>query len=160
MALSAVNASINVLVYQTKIDTISAFKEFLLEESEIDKGTLVTLFDKFKEKISVDDVAKKAKVAKGPKAEVEKAAKRAPTPYNTFMSLQMKVLKVSIAEAQAVWRQLKVDNPDIAKNGKALLLKYQEETEENVIPLVESSDDEDEKPVESSDDEESSEDEE
>ena len=160
MALSAVNASINVLVYQTKIDTISAFKEFLLEESEIDKGTLVTLFDKFKEKISVDDVAKKAKVAKGPKAEVEKAAKRAPTPYNTFVSLQMKVLKVSMARAQAVWRQLKVDNPDIAKNGKALLLKYQEETEENVIPLVESSDDEEEKPVESSDDEESSEDEE
>ena len=157
MALSAVNASINVLVYQTKIDTISAFKEFLLEESEIDKGTLVTLFDKFKEKISVDDVAKKAKVAKGPKAEVEKAAKRAPTPYNTFVSLQMKVLKVSMARAQAVWRQLKVDNPDIAKNGKALLLKYQEETEENVIPLVESSDDEEEKPVESSDDEESSE---
>jgi len=139
MALSAVNASINVLVYQTKIDTISAFKEFLLQESEIDKGTLVTLFDKFKEKISVEYVAigvKKAKVAKGPKAEVEKAAKRAPTPYNTFVSLQMKVLKVSMAEAQAVWKQLKVDNPDIAKNSKALLLKSQEEK------IVESSDDE------------------
>ena len=56
-------------------------------------------------------------------------------------SLQIKGLKASMAEAQAVWKQLIVDNFDIAKNCKALLLKYQEdkeeEMEEKTLPLVE-----------------------
>ena len=128
MALSAVNASINALVYQTKLDIVAAFKEFLLQETEIDNETLVTLLDKFKtEKISVADVAiagqKGSKVPKAPKA--EKAPKRARTAYSNFLSLQMKGLKASMAEAQAAWKQLKADNPAIAKDSKALLLKYQ-----------------------------------
>ena len=123
MSLSVVNVSINSLVYQTKLDIISAFKEFLLQETEIENETLVVLLDKFKtDKIGVADVASK----KGPKApKAEKAAKRAPTAYNIFLSSQMKGLKASMAEGQAAWKKLKEDNPDLAKDSKALLLKYQ-----------------------------------
>lgn len=135
MAAALINAAVAKALYATQIETLDAFKAFLVTKDDVDTDFMDELITSFKGTLTepkvADAAAKKGSKKGGKKADnsdgtsdgAEKK-KRAPSAYTMYIQYQM--------------GQLKKTNPDI-KSGKDLMAKaveaWGELTDENKAEL-------------------------